>query len=173
MRKNSWVTLLAALAVALAPLSGLAQAQSMTQPDKMGSATVRYDGAGSTPTASLLVSGLEELQGSAVGPGGALFVPAPLTGIIWRVDPPTGAVTFFASGLPARLPGLDFLGSGVVDVAFIGSTAYALVTGVGPDVGGHDVVGIYRVDGPHSSTIVADIGAWSTVHPSASDLVVP
>src|SRR6266511_4388607 len=72
------------------------------------------------PTATLLVTGLEELQGSAVGPGGALFVTAPLTGSIWRVDPKTGAVTLFASGLPARLPGLDFIGSGVVDVAFIG-----------------------------------------------------
>jgi hypothetical protein len=92
----------------------------------------------------LLVTGLEELQGSAVGPGGALFVTAPLAGSIWRVDPKTGAVTLFASGLPARIPGLDFIGSGVVDVAFIGGTAYALVTGVGPDLQGHDVVGIYR-----------------------------
>src|SRR5919198_794019 len=96
------------------------------------------------PTATLLVTGLEELQGSAVGPGGALFVTAPLAGSIWRVDPKTGAVTLFASGLPARIPGLDFIGSGVVDVAFIGGTAYALVTGVGPDLQGHDVVGIYR-----------------------------
>ena len=30
-------------------------------------------------TAQRLVSGLDELQGSAVGPGGALFVTAPLT----------------------------------------------------------------------------------------------
>jgi hypothetical protein len=125
------------------------------------------------PTATLLVTGLEELQGSAVGPGGALFVTAPLTGSIWRVDPKTGAVTLFASGLPARLPGLDFIGSGVVDVAFIGGTAYALVTGVAPDLFGHDVVGIYRVDGPNSFTIVADIGAWSIAHPPATDFFVP
>jgi len=125
------------------------------------------------PTATLLVTGLEELQGSAVGPGGALFVTAPLTGSIWRVDPKTGAVTLFASGLPARLPGLDFIGSGVVDVAFIGGAAYALVTGVAPDLFGHDVVGIYRVDGPDSFTIVADIGAWSIAHPPATDFFVP
>ena len=125
------------------------------------------------PTATLLVTGLEELQGSAVGPGGALFVTAPLAGSIWRVDPKTGAVTLFASGLPARIPGLDFIGSGVVDVAFIGGTAYALVTGVGPDLQGHDVVGIYRVDGPDSFTIVADIGAWSIAHPPATDFFVP
>jgi len=124
-------------------------------------------------TATLLVTGLEELQGSAVGPGRALFVTAPLTGSIWRVDPKTGAVKLFASGLPARLPGLDFIGSGVVDVAFIGGTAYALVTGVAPDLFGHDVVGIYRVDGPDSFTIVADIGAWSIAHPPATDFFVP
>jgi hypothetical protein len=124
-------------------------------------------------TATQLVTGLEELQGSAVGPGGALFVTAPLTGSIWRVDPKAGAVTLFASGLPARIPGLDFIGSGVVDVAFIGGTAYALVTGVAPDLGGHDVVGIYRVDDPDSFTIVADIGAWSIAHPPATGFFVP
>jgi hypothetical protein len=127
------------------------------------------------PKATRLVGGLneiEELQGSAVGPGGALFVTAPLTGSIWRVDPKTGAVRLFASGLPARFPGLEYIGSGVVDVAFIGGTAHALVTGVAPDLGGHDIVGIYRVDGPDSFTIVADIGAWSIAHPPA-DFFVP
>jgi hypothetical protein len=153
---------LAALFIAVAPLTSVAQAQS-----------ARDGAGGSAPSAGLLVTGLQELQGSTVGPGGALYVTAPLTGSIWRVDPQTGAVTLFADGLPARFPGLDYIGSGVVDVAFIGGTAYALVTGVGPDLGGHDVVGIYRVDGPHSSTIVADIGAWSTAHPPATDFVVP
>ena len=125
------------------------------------------------PTATLLVTGLEELQGSAVGPGGALFVTAPLTGSIWRVDPKTGAVTLFASGLPARIPDPFFIGSGVVDVAFLGGTAYALVTGVAPDLEGDDIVGIYRVDGPNSFTIVADLGAWSILHPPTTDNFVP
>src|SRR5687768_10799837 len=102
------------------------------------------------PTVSLLVTGLDELQGSTVGPGGALFVTAPLTGSIWRVDPKTGEVTLFASGLPARIPDLFFIGSGVVDVVFLGGTAYALVTGVAPDLEGDDIVGIYRIDGPDS-----------------------
>ena len=129
--------------------------------------------ASAAPNATLLVSGLEELQGSAVGPGGALFVTAPLAGSIWRVDPKTGAVTLFATGLPARFPGLFFIGSGVVDVAFLDGTAYALVTGVAPDLEGHDIVGIYRVDGPNSFTIVADLGAWSMLHPPATDIFVP
>lgn len=124
------------------------------------------------PTATLLVSGLEELQGSTVGPDGALYVTAPLAGSIWRVDPQTGDVTLFASKLPARLPGLDFIGSGVVDVAFLDGTAYALVTGVAPDLQGHDIVGIYRMDGPDSFTVVADIGQWSMDHPPATDFFV-
>ena len=126
-------------------------------------------------TAQLLVTGLTELQGSTVGPGGALFVTAPLTGSIWRVDPETGAFTLFATGLPARNPDFFFLGSGVVDVAFIGGTAYALVTGVGPDLepGRDDVVGIYRVDGPNSFTIVADLGAFSVANPPVPAFFVP
>ena len=127
------------------------------------------------PTVTLLVTGLDELQGSTVGPGGDLFVTAPLTGSIWRVDRKTGEVTLFASGLPARIPDLFFIGSGVVDVAFIGGTAYALVTGVGADLdpSQDDIVGIYRIDGPDSFTVVADLGAWSIAHPPATDFFVP
>jgi hypothetical protein len=124
-------------------------------------------------TPQLLVTGFEEFQGSTVGPGGALFVTAPLTGSIWRVDPRTGAVTLFASGLPARVPDPFFTGSGVVDVAFLGETAYALVTGVGPDLDGTDIVGIYRVDSPNSFTIVADLGAFSEANPPDTEIFIP
>lgn len=55
----------------------------------------------------------------------------------------------------------------------IGRTAYALVTLVGPDVGGVDVVGIYRVDGPHAFTVVADIGAFSAANPPSTPFAVP
>ena len=127
------------------------------------------------PTTQLLVTGLQELQGSTIGPGGALFVTAPLTGRIWRVDPKTGAVTLFADGLPARNPDPFFLGAGVIDVAFLRGTAYALVTGVASDLepGRNDVVGIYRVDGPSSFTVVADLGAFSLANPPAPDFFVP
>jgi hypothetical protein len=60
-----------------------------------------------------------------------------------------------------------------MDVAFIGSTAYVLVTLVGSDVGGSDVVGIYRVDGPDSFTVIADIGAFSIANPPDTDFFVP
>lgn len=125
------------------------------------------------PTAHLLVTGLQELQGSVVGPDGALYVTAPLAGSIWRVDPKTGALSLFATGLPARIPDPFFQGSGVVDVAFIDGTAYALVTGVGPDLEGDDIVGIYRIDSPNSFTVVADIGAFSIANPPEPDFFVP
>lgn len=121
----------------------------------------------------LLVSGLEELQGSTVGPGNALYVTAPLAGSIWRVSPKNGDRTLFATGLPKRVPDPFYIGSGVIDVAFHRGTAYALVTGVGPDLDGDDIVGIYRVDAPTSFTVIADIGAWSIAHPPATDFFVP
>lgn len=122
---------------------------------------------------ALLVTGLEELQGSAVGPDGALYVTAPLAGTIWRIHPKTGARTIFTTGLPKRNPDPFFQGAGVIDVAFRDWTAYALVTGVGSDLGGEDIVGIYRVDGPDSYTIIADIGEWSIAHPPVPDFFVP
>src|SRR5829696_2658515 len=119
--------------------------------------------------ASLLVAGLEGGAGSTIGPGGALYVTEAVAGRITRVDPRSGATSTFASGLPKRVVGLG----GAMDIAFIGSTAYVLVTLVGPDVGGSDVVGIYRVDSPDSFTIVADIGEFSINNPPATAFDVP
>lgn len=130
---------------------------------------------GALTSAQTLVTGFEESLGSAIGPGGDLFVTAPLTGSIWRVDPRTGATTLFATGLPARNPDPFFQGAGVVDVAFYGHNAYALVTGVGPDLepGRNDIVGIYRIDGPNSFTVIADIGAYSLANPPDVGFFVP
>ena len=111
-----------------------------------------------------LVTGLEGGSGSTVGPDGALYVTESAAGKVSRVDPKTGNVTTFASGLPKALIGFG----GAMDVEFIGQTAYVLVTVVGPDVGGSDVVGIYRVDGPHSFTVVADIGAFALANPPST-----
>ena len=60
-----------------------------------------------------------------------------------------------------------------MDVAFIHNTAYALVTLVSPDVGGSAVDGIYRIDGPSSFTVVADIGAFALANPPSTDFFVP
>jgi hypothetical protein len=121
------------------------------------------------PTAHLLVTGLQGGSGSTVGPDGALYVTEGVAGRITRVDPRTGATTTYASGLPRRIVGTG----GPMDIAFLGRTAYVLVTLVGPDVGGSDVVGIYRVDGPASFTVVADIGAFSIANPPATAFDVP
>ena len=121
------------------------------------------------PNATRLVSGLEGGSGSTIGPGGALYVTEGAAGEVSRVDPNTGDITTFASGLPTSIVGIG----GAIDVAFIGGTAYVLVTLVGPDVGGSDIVGIYRVDGPDSFTVIADIGAFSLDNPPDTDFFVP
>ncbi len=113
-----------------------------------------------------LVTGLDGGFGSTVGPDGALYVTEPGAARIVRVDPRTGNITTFAAGLPEQvLPGAG----GVLDVAFVEGTAYALVSFVGTDVGGTATVGIYRVDGPHSVSVVADIGAFNVSHPPDTD----
>jgi sugar lactone lactonase YvrE len=120
-------------------------------------------------TTTRLVTGLAGGSGSTVGPDGALYVTEGFAGRVSRVDPGTGDVTPYASGLPPSIVGIG----GAMDVEFKGGTAYVLVTLVGPDVGGSGVVGIYRVDGPDDFTVIADIGAWSLDHPPATDFFVP
>ena len=121
------------------------------------------------PEATLFVSGLASGSGSTIGPGGALYVTEGATGRILRIDPDTGQVTTYASGLPPSIVGIG----GAMDVAFIGSTAYALVTLIGPDVGGSDVVGIYRVDGPNTFSVIADIGQFAEQNPPTTSFFVP
>jgi hypothetical protein len=123
----------------------------------------------SPPDARQLLAGLEGGSGSTLGPGRALYVTEGAAGRVSRVDPDTGDVTTFASGLPTSIIGIG----GAIDVAFMGETAYVLVTLVGPDVGGDDTVGIYRVDGPDSFTIVADLGAFSMNNPPDTSFFVP
>jgi hypothetical protein len=108
-----------------------------------------------------LVTGLAGGSGSTVGPDGALYVTEGLAGRVSRVDPQTGAVTTYASGLPLSIIGIG----GAMDVVFKNGIAYVLVTAVASDVGGNDVVGIYRVDGPSQFTVIADIGAFAVANP--------
>ena len=90
--------------------------------------------------------------------------PKARAGRISRVDPRTGKITTFASGLPKSIPGVGI--GGAIDVAFIGGTAYALVTLVGHDVrAAANIVGIYRIDGPDSFTVVANIGEFALDNP--------
>jgi sugar lactone lactonase YvrE len=113
------------------------------------------------PAITRLVGGLEGASGSTVGPDGALYVTEGAAGRVSRVDPRTGQVTVFASGLPRSIIGFG----GPTDIAFIGDTAYVIVTLVGPQFGGSDTVGIYRLDGPTSFTPIADIGTFAVENP--------
>jgi hypothetical protein len=112
-----------------------------------------------------LVTGLGGGWGSTVGPGGDLFIPDGQAGAILRVDPKTGLYTTFASGLPQLIPDVGI--GGISDVAFFGGKAYALVTLVDDPTlfPTGQVNGIYRIDGPNSFTVIADIGAYNIAHP--------
>lgn len=123
-----------------------------------------------------LVGGLEGASGSTVGPDGALYVTERLAGRVSRVDPWTGDIETYAGGLP--VPVFDIGVGGATDVAFLDGVAYVLVNVVGPafDVlapifmlppgfGGDDAVGIYRIDGPESATLIADLGSYSKNNP--------
>ena len=110
-------------------------------------------------------------SGSTVGPDRALYVTDGPAGRVLRVNPRTGAVTTFATGLPQAIPEVGI--GGAMDVAFVGHTAYVLVTLVGPEFGQSDVVaGLYRIGRGGRATAIADIGAWSAAHPPATDFFI-
>jgi hypothetical protein len=122
-------------------------------------------------------------SGSTIGPDGALYVTDSTDGRIQRIDPWSGAVTTYADGLPLQIEGV--VGGGVADVAFLGSTAYVLVTGVSefwtaligsPNAPAAE--GVYRLDrvgsGTTRATLIADIYTWSEDNPPAnSEFFVP
>lgn len=159
---NQVVALVAAVTLATAATSVSASASPAAH---VSNPTSRTAGPG-----HMLAEGLDGALGSTVGPDGALYVVEGVAGRIARIDPRTGHTSVFASGLPKRV--VAGLG-GATDVAFLGRQAYALVTLVSPDVGGTSADGIYRIDGPTSSTLVADIGTWSIDHPPKTAFEVP
>ncbi|GAB3323852.1 hypothetical protein GCM10027451_47690 [Geodermatophilus aquaeductus] len=135
-----------------------------------GAAGAAPPAAGAEP--ELLVKGLDGGSGSTVGPDGALYVPEPVSGEVSRIDPRTGATTVVASCLPPQV--LVGEAGGAMDVAFLGSTMYALTSLVSADVGGSAVTGIFRVE-DDTCEVVADIGAWTLENPPPPDFdfVVP
>ncbi len=122
---------------------------------------------------SSLVSNLGATVGSTVGPDGYLYVTEGSTGKIIRIDPQSGDHSTFASGLPAFNPLFGF--GGPVDVCFRNGKAYALVTLVGPDAGGSDMVGIYEIDGngPGNHAALVDIGQFNIQNPPATSFDFP
>ena len=139
--KNRWIGTVAALLLA-------------------GTAALAAADPGGSP-GRLLAEGLLGASGASVGPDGALYVVEGAAGKITRIDPRNGRKKTFAEGLP---PAFDFVGiGGAMDVAFIGKTAYVLVSLVGEFGGGPD--GVYRVDGRNTFTLIADVGTWSATNP--------
>ena len=122
----------------------------------------------SEPVVTRLATGLQGSTGSTVGPDGALYVTEATAGRVTRIDPKTGATTTFASGLPTPIIGVG----GAMDVAFLGRTAYVLVTLVDSTLGGSNIDGIYRVNGPNTFTVVADIGQFASANPPDTDFDV-
>jgi hypothetical protein len=158
-------TLLAAAAIATMALTALVA-------PTMASATMQTGGqgpGGGEPAESLLADGMKGTVGSTIGPDGAVYVAEGGIGQVTRVDPRTGAKSAYATGLPISLLPIG----GAIDVAFVGRTAYVLVTVVGDDIPDdtvNDVDGIYRVDDSDSYTVIADIGDWSKQNPPPPDI---
>ncbi len=98
--------------------------------------------------------------GSTIGPDGAIYVPNSIDGTLVRIDPKSGAERTVGHGLP--LPNGGF---GASDAAFIGRTAYVLVTLAGADIGQDAVMGIYRLEKDGTFSVFADIGSWAVAHP--------
>ncbi len=143
-------------------------------------------------TPEVFASGLEFPRGMAWAPNGDLYVaeagtggtqgttpeqcqqvPAPVgpytagpTSRISRIDR-HGNVTVFAQGFPSAQNQLGLV-TGVADVAFVGRTLYAMMSGGGCDHGSPDVPqGIARVS-PHGAwRIISDLGAFEMTHATA------
>jgi hypothetical protein len=150
-----------ALCSLLAPAAATATVDASGQRNGAGH---RHD-----PVATMLTSGLQGSIGSTIGPDGALYVPEGQIGQVTRIDPRTGAKSAYATGLPTPM----FPIGGVMDIAFVGRTAYVLVTNVGDDIPGdtsNEVDGIYRIDDSDSFTVIADVGDWSKQNPPPPDI---
>ncbi|MFN0026601.1 MAG: hypothetical protein ACKV2O_05350 [Acidimicrobiales bacterium] len=102
-------------------------------------------------------------SGSAVGPGGALYVTNSTDGTLLRVDPDSGQAVVVGSGLPPEL--IDI--GGATDVVFWKGRAYVIVMLAGADVGGSAATGVYRLGDDGRFLLFADIGAFARAHPPA------
>ena len=136
-----------------------------------GNLYVAEAGTGSTATCSTESSG--PLQPHVFLP----YFGCPTGGRISRINPSTGSRVTVVDNLPSSngtnidpttgaRTRADVLGP--ADVSFIGNTLYVLQSGAGA---GHGVPSlpnsILRINSDGSHTMIADLGTWSAMHPSA------
>lgn len=139
---------------------------------------------GSAPSAGeVLVSGLSGATGAAVGPDGWLYLADGgtggdesfefdgdtftfgLTASIIKINPATGAKEVEAEGLPS-VADPSGSGSGIADVAFIGSRMYFLLTDpIGAATEFDYPAGVYRVSDAGKPELYADLSKFNTDNP--------
>ena len=159
------------------------------------SAIVATSSAAAAPNVSVFSSGFNNPRGLKFGPDGMLYVAEGGTGgtqqtlgQCQQVAPPIGP--YLGSTTGGRISRVDSSGnrttvtssfpssqtsplsggltSGVADIAFIGSTMYALTAGGGCSHGvAGSTNGIYRVSANGSKTLIADLSAYQKAHPVA------
>ncbi|HSV16574.1 MAG TPA: ScyD/ScyE family protein [Tepidisphaeraceae bacterium] len=159
------------------------------------SAIAGASSAAAAPNVSVYSTGFNNPRGLKFGPDGMLYVAEGGTGgtqqtigQCQQVVPPLGPYSGSTTG--GRISKVDSSGhrttvtasfpssqttpltggltSGVADIAFIGSTMYALTAGGGCSHGvANSTNGIYRVSANGSKTLIADLSAYQKAHPVA------
>jgi hypothetical protein len=159
-------------------------------------ALAEHDGASGAPKFSVFATGLNNPRGLKFGPGGYLYVAEGGVGGVFstvgeceQVPPPVGPYTGSENG--SRISKISRDGkrttvvdnlpfsqttamtggfvSGVGDIAFLGDTLYAVLSGAGCSHGVPDIPnGVLRVNRNGSTSLIANLSAFQQANPVAN-----